>query len=326
MVFGYRTKFILLSAIAFLAGQAENALAETWQIEEGQDWKSVQAKDEDKYLLVTIRTEDLINTGQTLALYEEWSELGKEFPEIAQRDLDIFIEAELLYCDQKFTKAVRNYNKFLQKDYGGSTLYDVTLERLFRIAKAFLAGRKMTVLGIFQIRGYAEGVKIMESITDRAGDRPIGIQAAVAVAESYERRKMFNEAHLKWSEISWQWKTGRIARQALLNMAQCKHAAYKGPKYNASSLDSAKTYYENYKSRYPEDTKELAIDEILKQINEQIAYKQFNIGQYYQQTGKTLAANLYYQMIIRNWPESESAKLAKEAFTQDLSSTETQNE
>ena len=326
MVLKDRIQLIIFLTMAVLISDTMTSSAETWQLEQGQDWKSVQTKGEDKYLLVVAHTENLINSGQTLELFEEWSELRKEFPEIAEQDLDIFIEAELYFCDEKFTKATRNYNKFLDKDYRDNILYDVALERLFRIAKAFLAGRTKTVLGIFKIKGYAEGIRIMENITDRVSDRPIGIQAAVAVAKSYEQRKMFNEAHLKWSEISWQWKTGQIAKQALLSMAQCKHAAYKGPNYNASSLDSAKTYYENFKLRYPEDAKELGMDEILKQIYEQTAYKQLCVGRYYQKTDNRLAANLYYQMVIRNWPESKSAELAKEALAKNLKGIETKNE
>ncbi|OHB57173.1 MAG: hypothetical protein A2173_05490 [Planctomycetes bacterium RBG_13_44_8b] len=314
MMLKYKVQLIIPLAIIFLFFYVQKLPAETWQLEQGQDWKSVQTKNEDKYLLVIVRTENLLNSGQTLELYEEWNNLRTEFPEIEKQDMDLFIEAELLFCEQKFTKASLNYMKFLDKDYHDSKLHDIALERLFRIAKAYLAGQKKTVLGIFRIKGYAEGIKIMENITDRASDKPIGIQAAVAVAESYEKRKMFNEAHLKWSEISWQWKTGEIAKQALLSMAKCKHAAYKGPKYNASCLDSAKTYYENYKLRYPQDVEKLGIDEILKQINEQAAYKQLSVGRYYQKTGNNLAANLYYQMIINNWPETESAELAKEAL------------
>jgi hypothetical protein len=297
-----REQLIILLAIAVMAGHTKTSSAETWQLKQDQDWKPVQTTEEDKYLLVMVRTENLLDTGRTLDLYEEWNSLRKQFPEIAEEDLNLFIEAELLLCEQKLTKASRNYTKFLNKDYQDSNLYNVAMERLFRIAKAYLAGHKKTVLGIFKIKGYAEGIKIMESITDRAGEKPIGIQAAVAVAENYEERKMFNEAHLKWSEISWQWKTGEIAKQALLSMARCKHAAYQGPKYNASSL------------------------EILKQINEQIAYKQLTVGRYYQKTGSRRAANLYFQMVIRNWPETESAELAKEALTENINVAETQND
>ena len=63
-------------------------------------------------------------------------------------------------------------------------------------------------------------------------------------------------------------------------MARCKHAAYKGPKYDASNLISAESYYKNFKLRYPKDAEKFAIDEKLKLINEQIALKKFRVAEY----------------------------------------------
>ena len=320
------TVFVLSVAVTTGLAQAEQAStdsADTWKLEQGQDWKPVQAKDEDKYLLAVAQTEKLLSAGQSKALRAEWNKLKKHFPEIKGEDLDIFIKAEILFCKGKFVKAAKTYNKFLDKEYSESRLYDAALERQFQIAKAFLAGRKLRVLGIFKIKGYAEGVKIMEGITERAGDRAIALQAALAAVKSYEDRKKYNEAHLKWSEISWQWKTGEIAKQALLGMAQNKYATYRGPKYNSTCLISAKSYYEDFKSRYLQDAKEIEIDTILEQIDEQLSYKQFLIGRFYQKIGNRQSANLYYDMVIQNWPLSSSAELAEEALNRGFKEKET---
>ena len=308
----------MLVAVLLLPSQVGSVSADTWRLEQGKGWKAVPSKGKDKYLLLMARTEKLINTGQADALRNEWTKLKKEFSEIKEQDLNTFIKAEILFCKRKYTKAARSYDKFLDKDYNESALYQAALERQFAIAKAFLAGRKIRVLGIFKMKGYAQGIKIMERITERASDRPIGTQAAIAVAKHYEKRRKFAEAHLKWSEVSWQWETGQIAKDALLAMARCKHAAYKGPKYNAANLKSAKTYYQDFELRYPKDAKELGIDKIVKQIDEQMAYKQFTIAKYYQRTGKTQAANLYYDMVIRSWPNTDAAERAKQIFTDDL--------
>ena len=158
----------------------------------------------------------------------------------------------------------------------------------------------------------------MDRITDRTGETPIAIRAAVSVAKSYEKRGKFNEAYLKWSQISLRWPTSQIGKESLLAMARCKHAAYKGPKYDVSNLISAKSYYENFKLRYPKDAEEFDVDKRLEQINEQMAYKQFSIGQYYQETGSKQSANFYYQMVIDNWPGSTAAKMAKEMINRKL--------
>jgi outer membrane protein assembly factor BamD (BamD/ComL family) len=49
-----------------------------------------------------------------------------------------------------------------------------------------------------------------------------------------------------------------------------------------------------------------------------LAYKQFSIGRYYQKTGNEQSANLYYRMVLRNWPDSSAAKMAGEKINQEL--------
>jgi outer membrane protein assembly factor BamD (BamD/ComL family) len=98
-------------------------------------------------------------------------------------------------------------------------------------------------------------------------------------------------------------------------MARSKLASYKGPNYNSSSLVSAKTYYENFKERYPKDAEKLDVDTILKQIDEQLGYKQLSIGRYYQRTGSKQSANFYYQMVIDNWPKSKAALTARDLIS-----------
>jgi len=344
MVLEYRVQSIILLALVALCGQVSTALADTWQLAQDPNWKTVQTKDEDKYLLVKARTERLVKSGQTMDLIKEWTILKKEFPEITEQDLDIFIEAELLLCEQKFTKAVGNYNDFLDKGHQDNILYNAALDRLYQIAEDFLDGRGKTVLGIFKIKGYAEGVRIMKSINKRVIGRPIGMHALVAVAESYEEREKFNEAYFAWlniynelenkSEFESEFEKqiykpvlSRVEGQALRSMARCKHMLYKGPKYSASNLDTARSYYEKYRSyletEYAKEDKieeidkifkEIEeVDEMVKKINGQLAYKDFYIGQYYQKTDNNLSANLYYQMIIDNWYKKFKSQYPEDA-------------
>jgi len=304
-------RFAIVSAVVLVLCLTAGVIgAETWHLEKGQDWKAVSDKGSDKYLLAVSEIKQLVNTGRASAAEKAFKQLKKDFPEVAAPELDSFMKGELLFARGKFVKAIRSYDRFLKK-YPKSEFYQAALDREFAIGTAFLAGQKKTVLGIFRIKGYDEGEKIMDRISDRAGDAPIGERAALAVANSYEKRKKFNEAYLKWSEISSRWPTGETGKNSLLGMARCKHAAYRGPRYDASSLVSAKSYYENFRERHPEEAKRLDVDAKLVQINEQLAYKQFEIGRYYKRTGSEQAANFYYQMVKDNWPESTAAKMIK---------------
>jgi outer membrane protein assembly factor BamD (BamD/ComL family) len=302
----YNGLFVMLAVMAVFASSAFSG--ETWRLGEEGQWKAVAA--EDKYLLAVAEIKNLINMGETAAVGKAVDKLKKDFPEVAGPDLDAFMKAEMLFCEGKYTRAVRSYDKFLA-GFPKSQLYDAALDRKFAIGTAFLGGQKKRVFGVFMMSRYAEGVKVMEKISDQAGDAPIAKRAAVAIAQSYEKREKYNDAYHKWSEISMRWPGGQLGEDALLNMARCKHAAYRGPKYDSSNLVSAKSYYENYKMRYPESAKAIDVDKILKQIEEQLAYKEFTIGKYYQKTANKQSAALYYDMVASNWPESTAAKMTQ---------------
>ena len=232
----------------------------------------------------------------------------------------------------QYTRALRIYEKLLTEQ-PNSDFRDQVMNRQYAIANAYLGGQKKQIFRIIKLRGYAEGVRIMEKITDRAGlDSKLGLNASIAVAEHYEGKKDFNSAYLKWWEISSQYQTGKIGRDALLNMARCKHAAYnkhpeyKRPFYDSSSLSIAKSCYEKFKLLYPGDPEQKNVEKKLEEINEQLAYKQFSIGQYYHKTGNKKSANLYFNMVINDWPGTKASQMAKEMLAGNSGSNERKNE
>lgn len=302
--------WILVSAaIMMLCG---TAAAKTWRLGENEQWQEVSEDEQGRYLMAVAEIKELVSSGKPAAAREALARLKEAFPETIGQEFEAFVEAELLLADGKFDKAVRSYDKFLD-EYPRSELYESALDRQFQVATAYLAGHKRRVLKLFSIRGYSEGVSIMEKIAARAGDAPIAQRAMKSIANSYEKRNKFVEAYESWSEISSRWPGGDLGRQALLGMARSMHAAYRGPKYDAGSLISAGGYYQDFQTRYPKYAEETGVKQILDDIEEQIAYKQYTIGEYYARTGSRLAANLYYQHVVDDWPDSTAAQFAKRA-------------
>ena len=313
-MFSHKLILAVMLAAGVLFCSCPAVCAETWHLDKGQDWKLLSDEHSDRYIATVAEIKLLVSSGKTHAAKQAFDKLKEDFPEIAGPDLDAFIKAEMFYCQDRFSKAAVLYDKLLT-EFPESSLHQAALDRQLSIATAFLAGRKKTVLRVIKIRGYAEGIRIMEKITDRAGQTHIGLKAAVAVAKHYEKRKKFNYAYDKWSQISSQYGSGsQVGKQALLAMAKCKYAAYGGRHYDASELISAKSYYQNFQMRYPRDAESLNVERIIKQINSRLANKQLSIGRYYQKTGNRLSANLYYQMVCDNWPQTEAAEIAKTAI------------
>lgn len=303
---------VLLIIVALTAFSTVSA--DVWRLDSEENWTTISPQD--KFLVAVSEVKKLVNTGHTEPARLAYEQLKKDFPELNGPDLNAFIEAELLFSQGLFTKAYRAYEKILRES-PQSRLRPAVLDRQFAIGTAYLGGEKKRILKIIDLKGDAEGIRIMEKITDTVGiQSPLGLRAALAIAENYHRRELFGDEYLKWWEISLQYKTGQIAKDALLGMASSKHAIYnKHPEeerafYDPANLSTAKTYYRQFDSRYPEEAKKLGIEGVIKQIDEQLAEKQLTIARYYHRTGHIQSANLYYDMVLQDYPQTNAAQAA----------------
>ncbi|MBN1456351.1 MAG: outer membrane protein assembly factor BamD [Sedimentisphaerales bacterium] len=291
---------------------------QTWVLDKQGEWKDLATLEDGDYLLAVARIKQSVAEGNKSSIVKELNQVKTDYPELAGADLDSYMKGEILFAEGKWSKASMQYDQFLES-YADSWLFSAALERQFSIATAFLGGQKRTALKIFKLAAYEEGEKIMEKIADRAGDAPIAKRALIAVANSYEKREKYLDAYEAWAEVSNRWPTGETGKLAMLKMAETLHSAYKGPRYDPSSLKSAQSYYKDFEDRHPELSQEYKIGENIAMIDEQAAYKQFQIAEYYHRTDSLQAANIYYNSVIENWPDSNAAKMAEEKIRQNNS-------
>ncbi len=278
-------------------------------LKDGTEWQKVSDTPEGRYLMAVAKFKQLISLGQAESATAELVNL-KQTLGIKGADFDLFIEAELLFARNEWIKAARKYGELLD-GFPDSWLYDTAMDRQFSVAQAFLNGQKRRAFKVLKWSAFDEGEKIMRRIADRAGGAPIARRALVALARAYSRRKEFLEAYEVWADISLRWGTGEMGTTALLEMAQTLHSAYTSEDYDHTSLVSAKTHYKNFKARYPQLVEVYEIDEKLKRIEEQLAYKQYSIGEYYDRTGSREAAELYYEDVVDNWPDTAAAEMVQ---------------
>jgi outer membrane protein assembly factor BamD (BamD/ComL family) len=285
--------------------------AETQYLDKDGTWKSASADKQGAYMTDIAKVKQLVSEGKAGKAARAMKDLRKAYPELETQGIGLFAEAEIMYAKRNFVKAAEKYTKFLD-EHPGSDLYDGAMDRLFQIGTAFLNGQKKSLLGIFWIHAYEDGEKIMNSIADRAGDAPIAKRGLIGVAKSFEKRHLYRDAHRAWSDVSSRWPAGDIGREALHGMAVNIYAAYRGPKYEAGSLASARGYFQDLRSRYPEYAASIKTDQTLSRIEEQLAEKDLTIAMYYKRTGGQEGADLYFGEVKEKWPHTLAAEKAQE--------------
>jgi len=259
-----------------------------------------------------------------------YAQIQQDFAELVDYDLGLLAQAETYLAKQKRAKATKKYQK-ITSDYPQSNLVAVCHQRLFEIGSYYLEGPVIANLLLFRIRGYDRGIKVLENLTEDVGlndPNGYGVRATVDTAENLETRAKVQDAYLKWLELSTEWDEGPLHKMALLGMARTKLEAYKQPPeqrrayYNGANLTNAREYYQQFIREYPEDANEMNIVDIIEDIDELTATQQLSIARYYDRTGKKRSANLYFDMVIENWPDTAAAQTAREIMAQQKSSVQ----
>ncbi len=318
----YRMRYVAVTLLLTVSFCAIVVASQTWRLDEGRQWKSTANDPHERYLLALAELKDFVRTADSKEVKAAVAELKDEFPQYVGPDLELFIEGERYFWQDRYSKALAKYEKLL-KNHPTSEFAEPTMNRQFEMAKAYFAGRKKTVLGFIKVSGYPTGVEIMEKISDRTGlDEPnsIGLKAAITVAEHYDATEQYYEGYIKWSEIASYWETGPVGKKALIRMAEDNLAAYnearpnRRPLLDTSRLTTAKTYFDKYAMLYPAEITEHDIPEKLKLIDEQMAMKEYTVGCYYRRVKKYEAARLYFDLVVQNWPKTEGSELAAQAL------------
>jgi TolA-binding protein len=297
---------------------------QTWRLDESGQMQEISGDKQSRFALAVSNFKSLVAEGKASQAQKAAVDIKENFPDIVGPEFNAFVQADLLYAENDYDGAVRAYRSFLDT-YPNSELYQAGLERLYDIGTAFVMGQKQKRLAILFLSAYEEGAQILEEVADRAGDAPIAKRAMITLAQSYEEREEYIDAYQSWATISSRWPLGELGQDSLLSMAQTMHASYKGPKYDAANLIAARDYYEEFELRYPQVSEEIGVYEQVTMIQEQKAHKDYMVAKYYQRTDSIESARYYYESIIRDWPMSAAAQLAKREL-RDMPAEDLENE
>lgn len=299
-----KTGMLVLAAVL-----AATATAETWHLNPQSGWQVVGDTPEGRYLLAISELRQTLASGEPKDVLAAMDTLKAEHPDMTGGDVDAFLTAETAYAKRNLGQAGKRYKEFLEA-WPDSPLQTLAMERYFSIGAAFLQGQKRVFLKILRLPAFDDGVAIMQTIADKAGNTPISLRALTTLAENQERRKKFIDAYYTWAEIVSRWPTGVEGQNALLRMARALHTSYNGPDYDASAIKSARSYFEDYRLRYPQMAQQLRLDETITLIDEQLAYKTYQVGYYYERAENARGAAVHYDQTQAHWPGTSAAQMA----------------
>lgn len=199
--------------------------------------------------------------------------------------------------------------------YPNGAFFDRALDREYKIADAFLKGRKRRAMKILKLSAQDEGLDILLKISSHSPNSDLGQKSLLRVADYHFGNRDYKDAISTYEDFERQYPRSPRRAYAMLQTAKAYVNSYKGVSWDDTPLVDAKKKYEVFAAAYPRMAKRENVPEILKQIRDIRAHKVYNTAEFYRRVHRPDAAVFYYQKTVDEFPGTDWAQTAKEMLS-----------
>ncbi len=232
----------------------------------------------------------------------------KKYPLDYRGEEAMMLAAEAQMHRGRYMKAYELYEKQLE-DYPIGEFFDRALYREFRIANAFLAGKKQVVWGFLRLSAEAEALEMLSRIVEHAPGSILAEDALLRIADHYYEDRYYAEAAEAYDNYLELFGKSERASYAMLRSATAIYSTYRGVDYNDTPLVEAELRLRTFKQNYPTSSRSY-VDQILRQIAILRAQKDYNAAQLYERINRPDAAVFYYKEVVKRDNDSKWAEKA----------------
>ena len=234
----------------------------------------------------------------------------KTFPDSALNAEAMYYTGQSLEGLGKLYKAFEKYEE-LVAEFGDREYFYKALEAQFGIAREYLNGRKRPILGIFRVSGDDVGVKILERIAERWPGSNLAERSLMLLGDYYLKKKQYEAAVFIYKQLIESYPSSVFVREARLEAAKAELGKFKGSAFDPTPLVEAKELLLEYQSLYGPNAQSSEVQPMLARIEELQAHRVYEIGQFYQRTGKKDSARVTFEQVIHRWPNTKWAGKAQ---------------
>ena len=208
-------------------------------------------------------------------------------------------------------EAFKAYQKVIDT-YPYTDMVDDVIEREYKIADAFFLGKKIKIIGKWQIPAKDKAIEIFKAVADNA---PYGKYADLAKFKAglaYKDIEDYNSAILMFKDLIDRYPNSSVLDKARFQLAECSKLLSVKPAYDQTPTNLARKEFEDFLKKHPDS--ELAGDakQVVDKLKSREAENEFETAKFYEGRKLPSSAIIYYKDVVRNYPDTDWAKKAQE--------------
>jgi len=265
--------------------------------------------------------QDLYNQKQFAEAAEKFKSAAARWPDSPLEEDALFMLGESYFFADRYPRANDAYGQLLKK-YEYTRHLDTTVKRLFAIGR-YWEQLSATVSSwewvnmmdstrpVFDTFGY--GIKAYDTVRLHDPTGPLADDSIMAAGNAYFVRGRFEEAAYQYDLIRKEYPKSEHQVKAHLLAIQSKVGMYQGPLYEGAPLKEAGEVAQQALTVFGRELgdERTRVVETKNKVNEELAMRDWSIGQYYDRRKYFGAARYYYQAVLEEHPQSEAARLAE---------------
>ncbi len=240
----------------------------------------------------------------------EFRKLIKEYPKSFEASESQYYIGVVEEERDNLYEAYLAYQKLIDK-YPFSERIKEVIEKEYNIAVKFMSGHKRKAFGI-TLPVDNPAIEIFTKIVENSTYGPLAPKAQYqlglvlkGVQRYYEAEDAFNKVVSNYPESEW-------ADPAKFQIATCKAALSRGPDYDQGTAGEARQKFEEFVRNHPDAVLSQEAEANISKLNEKEAESSFNTARFYEKQKAYKAAEIYYNYVINNYPQSPWAVKALE--------------
>lgn len=227
-------------------------------------------------------------------------------------DENQFLRGEIQMAQGQWMNAAKSFQQLIAA-YPDSDRYDEAVRKQYDIGDQYyargeqIAGKKWR---IFRNRPYKRAGEVYTMVVDNQPFAPAAAEAQYKIGLCHYARKQYIDAAFEYQRVVEDYSASDWVNDASFGLAMCYYEASLPPEYDQTPSEMAIAAIDDFEARFPEDERRGELQEKKTEMRETIAMQRLQTARFYERRREFPAAKLYYELLIRDYPDTESAAAA----------------
>lgn len=259
----------------------------------------------------TATAEELASSNRLEQAIHEYQQVVRNHP-FSKKAADAqFQVAQLLKKKGDYNGAFKAYT-YLLKKYPETSHFEEAVAEQIKIANAYLQGRKIKVLGVPAFSAVERSQEMYETVLSNAPYSKYAALTQFNLGLSLERQGKTTEAVAAYQRLIDKYPTSSICDDALYQIGYVYMSLGMGKSsQDLSALKEGQNNFEDFLIQYPNSEKLLQARDNINAMMTRESTDTLRIARFYDFSKDYKASAVYYNEVIRKFPQTSNAAIAK---------------